>query len=90
MLEDDLVFIEFAKSNQGNNLLGLWDIAVPAAIINGGGYGMARFALRKEDCSLRAAYTQALAEMRANGQVSSILKKYGLTDRNLVLYKLNP
>ena len=26
-------------------------------MINGGGYGMARFAMRKEDCSLRAAYT---------------------------------
>lgn len=90
VLEDDIVFIEFNKSNQGNNLLGLWDIPVPAAIINGGGYGMARFALRKEDCSLRAAYTQALAETRANGQVSSILKKYGMTDRNLVLFKLNP
>jgi ABC-type amino acid transport substrate-binding protein len=90
VLEDDLVFLEFAKTNQANNLLGLWDIPVPPAIINGGGYGMARFALRKEDCSLRAAYTQALAEIRANGQVSAIFKKYGLTDRNLVLYKLNP
>ena len=90
VLEDDLVFIEFGKANQSNNLLGLWDIPVPPAIINGGGYGMARFAIRKEDCSLRAAYTQALAEIRANGQVSAILKKYGLTDRNLVLFKLNP
>jgi len=51
---------------------------------------MARFAVRKEDCTLRAGYTQALAEMRANGHVSAILKKYGLTDRNLVMYKLNP
>lgn len=90
VLEDDLVFLEFGKTNQANNLLGLWNIPVPAAIINGGGYGMARFALRKEDCSLRAAYTQALAEIRANGQVSAILRKYGLTDRNLVLFKLNP
>jgi len=90
VLEDDLVYLEFAKSNQGNNLEPLWGIAVPTAIINGGGYGMARFALRKEDCTLRSAYTQALAEMRANGQVSYILKKYGLSDRNLVLYKLQP
>lgn len=90
VLEDDLVFLEFGKQNPSNNLQGLWDIAVPADIINGGGYGMARFAIRKEDCSLRAAYTQALAELRANGQVSAILRKYGLTDRNLVMFKLNP
>jgi polar amino acid transport system substrate-binding protein len=90
VLEDDLVYLEFAKSNQGNNLEPLWSIAAPTAIINGGGYGMARFAFRKEDCTLRSAYTQALAEMRANGHISYILKKYGLSDRNLVLYKLEP
>jgi polar amino acid transport system substrate-binding protein len=90
VLEDDLVYLEFAKSNQSSNLEPLWSIPAPAAIINGGGYGMARFAFRKEDCTLRSAYTQALAEIRANGQVSHILKKYGLSDRNLVLYKLEP
>lgn len=90
VLEDDLVYLEFAKHNEGSNLEPLWSIAAPAAIINGGGYGMARFAFRKEDCTLRSAYTQALAEMRANGHVSYILKKYGLTDRNLVLFKLQP
>jgi ABC-type amino acid transport substrate-binding protein len=90
VLEDDLVYLEFNKANPNNNLEPLWSIAVPADIINGGGYGMARFALRKEDCSLRVAYTGALAELRANGHVSAILKKYGLSDRNLVLYKLNP
>jgi ABC-type amino acid transport substrate-binding protein len=90
VLEDDLVYLEFAKSNQGSNLEPLWSIAAPTAIINGGGYGMARFAFRKEDCTLRSAYTQALAELRANGEVSYILRKYGLSDRNLVLYKLQP
>ncbi len=57
VLEDDLVYLEFAKTNQKNNLEPLWSIAAPAEIINGGGYGMARFALRKEDCTLRVAYT---------------------------------
>ncbi|HTS94745.1 MAG TPA: transporter substrate-binding domain-containing protein [Stellaceae bacterium] len=90
VLEDDLVYLEFVKANPTNNLEPLWSIAAPADIINGGGYGMARFAMRKEDCSLRAAYTQGLAELRANGNVSYILKKYGLSDRNLVLFKLNP
>ena len=90
VLEDDLVYLEFVKANPSNNLEPLWSIAAPADIINGGGYGMARYAVRKEDCTLRSAYTQALAEMRANGHVSAILAKYGLSDRNLVMYKLNP
>jgi ABC-type amino acid transport substrate-binding protein len=90
VLEDDLVYLEFAKANPQNNLMPLWSIATPPDIINGGGYGMARFAIRKEDCSLRAAYTYALSEMRANGMVSAILKKYGLGDRNLSMYKMNP
>jgi len=90
VLEDDIVYLEFAKATPNNNLDPLWSIPVPPSIINGGGYGMARFAFRKEDCSLRAGYTQGLAELRANGHVSYILKKYGLSDRNLVLFKLNP
>lgn len=90
VVEDDLVYLEFAKSNPASNLEPQWGIATPADIINGGGYGMARFAIRKEDCSLRVAYTYALSEMRANGMVSAILKKYGLSDRNLSMYKLNP
>ena len=90
VLEDDLVYLQFAKTNPSSNMEPLWSIPVPVDIINGGGYGMARFAMRKEDCTLRAAYTQGLAEMRANGEVSYILHKYGLTDRNLVMFKLNP
>ena len=90
ILEDDLVYLEFAKTNQSHNLEPLWSIAIPEEIVNGGGYGMARFAFRKDDCSLRVAYTHALSEMRANGMVSYILKKYGLSDRNLSMYKLNP
>lgn len=90
VVEDDLVYLEFAKTNQKHNLEPLWSVATPEEMINGGGYGMARFALRKEDCSLRMAYTYALSEMRANGMISAILKKYGLGDRNLSMYKLNP
>jgi polar amino acid transport system substrate-binding protein len=90
VLDDDLVYFDFAKHVPDAKIEALWSIAVPDSIIDGGGYGMARFALRKEDCSLRAGYTQALAEERANGHVSYILKKYGLSDRNLVFFKLNP
>jgi ABC-type amino acid transport substrate-binding protein len=90
ILEDDVVYLEFASKNPNNNLEPLWNIPVPANIISGGGYGMARFGIRKEDCSLRAAYTSALAELRANGAVSAILKKYGLGDRNLMMFTLHP
>jgi len=83
------VYFEFAKNNPDNKLEPLWDIPTPPEVINGGGYGMARFAMRKEDCSLRMAYTYALSEMRANGMVSAILKKYGLNDRNLSMYKMS-
>jgi len=31
-----------------------------------------------------------LAELRGNGFVSAVLKKYGLSDRNLFWFKLNP
>lgn len=89
-LEDDVVFLEFQREVPNSNIEALWSVAVPDSIIEGGGYGYARYALRKEDCSLRSAYTQALAEIRGSGQVSAILKKYGLGDRNLFLFKLNP
>lgn len=90
VLEDDVVYQQFAKENPNNKLDPLWSIPVPTNIIRGGGYGMARFGIRKEDCSLRAAYTEALAEIRASGVVSSILRKYGLSDRNLVMFTLHP
>ena len=90
VLEDDVVYLEFNKKNPNNNLDPLWSIPVPQNIISGGGYGMARFGIRKEDCSLRAAYSEALGEIRASGQVSAILKKYGLSDRNLMMFTLHP
>ncbi len=90
VLEDDVVYLEFASKNPNNNLDPQWSIPVPTDIISGGGYGMARFGIRKEDCSLRAAYSEALGEIRASGQISAILKKYGLSDRNLMMFTLHP
>jgi hypothetical protein len=85
-----VVYLEFAKENPNNSLEPRWSIPVPDDIINGGGYGLARYGIRREDCSLRVAFSTGLAELRANGHVSYILKKYGLSDRNLVVFKLNP
>ena len=42
-----------------------------------------------EDCTLRAAYTQGLAELRGDGTVSAILKKYGLDPLSNLIY-FNP
>ena len=90
VVEDDVIFTVFDKENPNHRIQALWDIATPDDIIFGGGYGGARFGFRKEDCMLRTAYSVALAELRNNGTVSAILKKYGLSDRNLVWFKLNP
>ncbi len=90
VVEDDVIYSVFAKENPNSNIEALTSIATPQDIIFGGGYGNARFGIRKEDCQLRVAYTAALAELRANGFVSSVLKKYGLSDRNLFWFKLNP
>jgi ABC-type amino acid transport substrate-binding protein len=90
VVEDDVIYTVFAEENPNSNVEALWGIPTPEDIIFGGGYGNARFGLRKEDCQLRVAYTTALAELRANGFVSSVLKKYGLSDRNLFWFKLAP
>jgi polar amino acid transport system substrate-binding protein len=83
ILDDDVVFADFVRKTPDAQIEALWSIGIPKDILQGRGYGYARFGVRKEDCSLRAAYTQALAEVRGNGQLSYILKKYGMSDRNL-------
>ena len=90
MVEDDVIFTVFDKANPGHKIEALWGIATPDDIIFGGGYGAARYGFRKEDCMLRTAYSVALGELRNNGTVSAILRKYGLSDRNLVWFKLQP
>ena len=61
---------------------------MPDELIFKYGYGYVRVGLRKDDCSLRAAYTQGLSEVRGNGNVSAILKKYGFSNRNLFFFPL--
>lgn len=40
----------------------------------------ARYGVRPSDCTLNAAYSRALAELRDHGVIAKILAKYGLTD----------
>jgi ABC-type amino acid transport substrate-binding protein len=88
IVEDDVKVAEYIKANASAPIEMVADVAVPQDIIFGYGYGYARYALRKEDCSLRAAFTQGLAEIRGNGQVPAILKKYGLGARNMFFFPL--
>lgn len=88
LVEDDVKVTEFMKANPSSGIEIVGGVTVPDEIIFGFGYGYARYAVRIEDCSLRAAYTQGLAEIRGNGQVPAILKKYGLTSRNMFYFPL--
>ena len=88
IVEDDVKVLEYMKNNKSVPIEIIPNVSVPEELIFKYGYGYARYALRKEDCSLRVAYTQALAEIRANGHVSAILKKYGLSNRNLFFFPL--
>lgn len=88
ILEDDVKVIEYMKANSSAPIEIVANVAIPDELIFKYGYGYARYALRKEDCSLRAAFTQGLAEVRGNGQASAILKKYGLTNRNMFFFPL--
>jgi polar amino acid transport system substrate-binding protein len=88
IVEDDVKVLEFLNANKSAPIEIVNNVKVPDELIFKYGYGYARYALRKEDCTLRAAFTQALAEIRGNGTVSAILKKYGLSNRNLFFFPL--
>lgn len=88
ILEDDVKVIEYIKANASTPIEIVQNVVIPDELIFKYGYGYARYALRKEDCSLRAAFSQGLAEVRGNGQASAILKQYGLTNRNMFFFPL--
>jgi ABC-type amino acid transport substrate-binding protein len=88
LVEDDVKVLDYLKANPSASIEIVPDVAVPDELIFKYGYGYARYALRKEDCSLRAGFTQGLAESRGNGMVSAILKRYGLSNRNLFFFPL--
>src|SRR5438552_507431 len=89
LLEDNVLFYNFIKANPNAPIELVPNVSLPEELILGYGYGYARFATRKEDCTLRAAYTQGLAELRGDGTVSAILKKYGLNPLSNLIY-FNP
>jgi polar amino acid transport system substrate-binding protein len=86
VLEDNVLFYNFIKANPTAPIEIVPNVSLPQELILGYGYGYARYATRKEDCTLRAAYTQGLAELRGDGTVSGILKKYGLDPLSNLIY----
>lgn len=89
IVDDDTKINLFLAANKDSPLELLQGVKVPDELIFKYGYGYVRAGLRKEDCSLRAALSQGLAEVRGNGEVSAILKKYGFSDANLFFFPLN-
>lgn len=87
VVEYDLLAAEFRKANPTAKVESISNFPMPTDLLENG-YGYARFGLRKEDCSFRATYNQALAEVRASGAMSEILRKNGLSDRNLFVFPL--
>jgi ABC-type amino acid transport substrate-binding protein len=88
ILEDDVKVLAYLKANKSATIEIVPNVKVPEDMIFKYGYGYARYAMRKDSCSLRAGYTQALAEIRGNGEMSALLKKYGLSNRNLFFFPL--
>ena len=86
LLEDNVLFYNFIKANSAAPIEIVPNVSLPQELILGYGYGYARYATRIEDCTLRAAYTQGLAELRGDGTVSAILKKYGLDPLSNLIY----
>src|SRR5437016_487378 len=86
VLEDNVLFYNFMKANPTAPIEIVPNVSLPRELILGYGYGYARYATRKEDCTLRAAYTQGLAELRGDGTVSALLKKYGLDPLSNLIY----
>jgi len=89
ILEDDVKVLDYLKANAGAPIEIVPGVAVPEDLIFKYGYGYARYAVRPADCQLRMAYGVALHELWGAGVVSAILKKYGLSNRNLTYFPLN-
>ncbi len=89
ILEDDVKVVAYMKANANAPIEIVPGVKVPEELIFKYGYGYARYAMRPADCQLRMAYGVALHELWGAGVVSTILKKYGLSNRNLTYFPLN-
>ena len=89
ILEDDVKVLDYMKANPTAPIEIVSGVAVPSELIFKYGYGYARYALRPADCQLRMAYGVALHELWGAGVVSDLLKRYGLSNRNLTYFPLN-
>ena len=89
ILEDDVKVLDYLKANASAPIEIVPGVAVPEELIFKYGYGYARYALRPADCQLRLAMSVALHELWGAGVVSNILKKYGLSNRNLTYFPLD-
>jgi polar amino acid transport system substrate-binding protein len=56
------------------------DVEIATPFIDKNPPGYSGFALRHEDTDLRAAYNAALADLKASGQLTQMLKPFGFTD----------
>jgi ABC-type amino acid transport substrate-binding protein len=88
LVEDDVLVASWLRATPKAAFEMVPNVKVPDELIFKYGYGYARYATRKQDCSLRAGYTLGLAESRGAGVVSAILKKYGLSNRNLFFFPI--
>lgn len=64
-----------AHPNSGLQMLHASDLPPAQLIAN-----YARYGVRQSDCTLNAAYSRALSELRDHGVITKILAKYGLKD----------
>ncbi|WP_137391389.1 transporter substrate-binding domain-containing protein [Rhodoligotrophos defluvii] len=89
VVDDDTKINLFLAENKDSPMELLAGVKVPDELIFQYGYGYVRPGFRKEDCSLRVAVSQGLAEVRGNGEVLALLKKYGFSAANLFFYPLD-
>jgi len=89
ILEDDVKVLDYIKANPDTPIEIVSGVSIPEELIFKYGYGYARYAVRPADCQLRVAYSVALHELWGAGVVSALLKKYGLSNRNLTYFPLN-
>jgi ABC-type amino acid transport substrate-binding protein len=84
IMDDDTAILAFIKENP-NIGIELAKVTLPASEQ----LGYARYAVRKEDLTLNAAFSRALAEMRADGTIKKLLPIAGLPATNIFSYSLD-